>query len=420
MKTNALIVLDTRVKKADGTFPLIMRIVHNRKSSQIPLGLSLHLKDWDDTKHLIKSSYNGTESVTRLNNQHRKKVAEALDIISKLDEKKTLQTLTITQLKELIEKSNNLSFFKYTENMIADMKKTQRFSSARSYEGVISVLRTFSNNRELTFTDITHSFLVKLEQHHIIKGNSLNGLAVYMRTIRAVFNNAIKAKLVERDLYPFTNYKIKTKKTRKRAISATAIKAIEKMEFEPNHPLYNSHNYFMFCFYTRGMPFADMAHLQWSNLIDGRIIYERQKTDKPYTIKITENVQHILDKYPSEEKDDFIFPIITTATPEEQYRQVKWARSMYNKKLKKIAILCGIQENLTSYVSRHSFATIAKHIQIPIADISDMLGHESIKTTQIYLDTLPNKMIDDATDLVMSAMQKTKQPNTKTKKRAKK
>lgn len=416
MKTNALIVLDTRVKKANGTFPLIMRIVHNRKSTQLPLGLSLHPKDWDATKHQIKPSYQGTESVTRLNNQHRKKVAEALDIISKLEEKKVLHTLTIQHLKELIEKSNNLSFIKYTENMIDDMKKVQRFGSARAYQGVISVLQTFTKTLDISFTDITYSFLVKFEQYHISNGNSLNGLAVYLRTIKAVFNSAIKAKLVERDLYPFTEYTIKTKKTRKRAISTTAISAIESLSFEPNHPLYNTHNYFMFCFYSRGMPFADMSYLKWSNLIDGRIIYERQKTDKPYSIRVTPQLQQILDRYPKQENNDYIFPIITKATSEEQYRQVKWARSRYNKKLKKIAELCGIQETLTSYVSRHSFASIANTLKVPITNISQMLGHGSIKTTQIYLDSLPNQMIDDATDMVLGAVQKTKQPNTKTKK----
>lgn len=416
MKTNVLIVLDTRVKKADGTFPLIMRIVHNRKSTQLPLGLSLHPKDWDATKHQIKPSYQGTESVTRLNNQHRKKVAEALDIISKLEEKKVLQTLTIQHLKELIEKSNNLSFYKYTENMIAEMRKANRIGNARSYEGVVSILKSYMNDKELTFGDITYDFLVKFEHNHISKGNSLNGLAVYMRTIRAVFNSAIKAKLVERDLYPFTEYTIKTKKTRKRAISTTAISAIESLSFEPKHPLYNTHNYFMFCFYSRGMPFADMAHLKWSNLIDGRIIYERQKTDKPYTIKITDRIQQILDRYPKQKNNDYIFPIITKATPEEQYRQVKWARSRYNKKLKKIAELCGIQETLTSYVSRHSFASIANTLKVPITNISQMLGHGSIKTTQIYLDSLPNQMIDDATDMVLGAVQKTKQSNMKAKK----
>ena len=143
------------------------------------------------------------------------------------------------------------------------------------------------------------------------------------------------------------------------------------------------------------MSFMDLAHLKLSNIIDGRIYYQRQKTDKPYNIKITDEIKAILDLYtPGKTKDDFIFPVIDRTTPEEQYRDVEWARRRFNDKLRKIAELCEIQENLTSYVSRHSFATRAKNLGVPIANISEMLGHENIKTTEIYLGSLPSDEMD--------------------------
>ncbi len=121
-----------------------------------------------------------------------------------------------------------------------------------------------------------------------------------------------------------------------------------------------------------------------------------KKTDKPYNIKITAEIKRILDFYVKDkEKDEYIFNIIKRESITDQYKDVEWARKRYNKKLKYIAELCGIQENLTSYVSRHSFATRAKNLQIPIADISDMLGHESIKTTEVYLDSLPSDILDE-------------------------
>ena len=94
-------------------------------------------------------------------------------------------------------------------------------------------------------------------------------------------------------------------------------------------------------------------------------------------------------------KNDYIFPIIKYDEPEQQYRGIENERKRYNKKLKKIAELCNIDENLTSYVSRHSFATHAKNLGIPITAISEMLGHESIKTTQIYLDSLQSDILDN-------------------------
>src|ERR1700679_3180426 len=111
MNTQILLVLDTRYMKKDGTYPVILRIVHNRESSQIKLGIFIEDKHWDEEKRIIKSSYRGTESVTRLNNQLQKKKTEATDIIKKLDEQKTLNSYSVYQLKDLIEKKNEKSSF---------------------------------------------------------------------------------------------------------------------------------------------------------------------------------------------------------------------------------------------------------------------------------------------------------------------
>ncbi len=397
MKTSVVLVIDTRRAKADGSYALLLRIIHNRQSSQISLGIAVHEKDWDDTQRKIKSSYRGTESVTRLNNYLQKKKAEALDIITKLDEAKTLGTLSVTQLKDLIEqRTDGLSFFRYAEKLIAEMELMHKVGNARIYSITLSVLKTFAKDKDLSFRDISYGFLMKFEASHLTKGNALNGLAVYTRTIRAIFNRAIKDGVINSELYPFKNYQIKTTKTRKRAINIDAIKKIEALELEPKHSLFDTRNYFLISFYMRGLPFADLARLQPTTIIDGRVYYQRKKTDKPYNIKITPEIQAILNIYlrPGS-KQPYIFPVINRETEKEQYKDIEWARKRYNKKLKKLATLCGIEENLTSYVSRHSFASRAKNLGIPIASISDMLGHGDSKTTEIYLDSLPSDIMDD-------------------------
>jgi site-specific recombinase XerD len=397
MRTNILIVLDTRRPKPDGTYPLLLRIIHGKTSSQISLGKFFHEKDWDAKERKVKSSYKGTESVTRLNNWISKKKSDALDQITKLEEKKILQTLsTAQQIKENIERNAEyVSFFDYMQKLIDQMTEAGRIGNARSYKSVLSMLKTFCGERALFFTDLNYAFLLKLEASHQKKGNSPNGLAVYMRTIKAVYNQAIKDGLVERELYPFANYQIKTQKTQKRAISVDSINKIEKLSLAPKHPLYHTRNTFLFCFYMRGLPYADMARLKPSNIVDGRIFYQRQKTDKPYNVKITREIQSILQVYlKGKEKDDYVFDIIKRSTQAEIYRDIEWARNRYNKKLKDLGELCGIHENLTTYVARHSFATIAKNLNVPITTISDMLGHESTKTTEIYLDSLPSDLMD--------------------------
>ena len=137
-------------------------------------------------------------------------------------------------------------------------------------------------------------------------------------------------------------------------------------------------------------------------MIDGRIHYQRQKTDKPYNIKITPELQTLLDIYmPEKVPDAYILPVIKRDTLSDQYRDVISARLMFNVRLKEIAKLCDIDENLTSYVSRHSFATRAKNLGVPIATISDMLGHDNVKTTEVYLDSLPSDIMDEAHERII-------------------
>jgi site-specific recombinase XerD len=403
MNTTVILSLDARRPKADGTCPIVLRITHHSKVSQINTGFFIKEADWNDQARCIKPTYKGTQSVARLNNQLQKKKSEAIDTVAKLDEKKTLNTYTVVQLKQLIErKPDQGSFFKYAEQVMAELKEAKRIGNARAYKSAVSAIKKFVSGKDLTFLEINLDFLHRFEVHHLKKGKSYNGLSAYLRAVRAIYNLAISAGIVDKELYPFDKYEIKSVKTRKRAISPAAIRSIEDKHLESTDPLYHARNYFLFSFYLRGLSFADLAELKVSNIIDGRIFYQRKKTDKPYNVKINDKIQAILNIYlPGKQSTEQIFPIIKRDTVEDQYNDMEWARRRFNKKLKKLATACGIQENLTSYVSRHSFATIAKNLGIATASISDMLGHGDIKTTQVYLDSLSSDILDDLHDQVI-------------------
>jgi len=234
------------------------------------------------------------------------------------------------------------------------------------------------------------------------RGFSENGLAVYMRTIRAIYNKAIKEGCAELEAYPFKKYSIKTKPTKKRAIEYVAIKKIANLNFEPTDPLYHTRNIFLMSFYLQGAPFMDLAFLKMNKLIDGRVQYKRKKTGRFYDIKITPSLQSILDYYlSSKNPNDFILPIIKRESLVDQYNDVQWAHKRHNIRLKEIAKLAGIDENLTSYVSRHSFASIANNLGVPVTAISEMLGHEKLTTTQVYLSSLKKDVLDQYNEQVI-------------------
>ncbi|MBD2704707.1 site-specific integrase [Spirosoma sp. BT702] len=405
MNTNVVISLDTRRAKKDGTYPIIMRLGHNAQTTSIPIGISIAEKDWDEKKRSIKKTYTGVSSVTRLNNQIEKVKTEARDIILKLHELGTLQTLSITSLKDRItQKEARGSFFQFANQCVDDLVKTHRIGTARSYKGLISVLKEYRKGKDLLFKEITYDFLSKFEIHHKSKGNGLNGLSVYMRAIRAIYNKAIKSGLVDKEQYPFEDYKIKSAPTDKRALDGELLKKIIELDLSPNDLCFNTRNYFLASYMMYGMNFADMAYLEKSSIENGRIRYRRRKTGKLYDIKITPQLEGILGHYIKQNPNSkFVFPILKRDSPTLREKDIQWARKRYNKKLKLLATQCGIDSNLTSYVSRHSFATQAMLHDIPLTAISTMLGHSSLKTTEIYLKGLPVNILDNYNERILEA-----------------
>lgn len=403
MNTNVVVSLDTRREKKDGTYPIILRLGHNEKTTSIPLGISIGEKDWDEKKRLIKNTYKGTSSVARLNNQIQKTKADVMDVILKLHESGSLQTLSLKSLKDkIVQKEAKDSFFQFANQCVTELMQAQRVGTARSYKGLISVLKEYRKGKDLLFKEITYDFLSKFEINHKSKGNGANGLAVYMRTIRAIYNKAVKSGLADKELYPFSDYKIKTAPTEKRALDGEFLKKIIELDITSNHICFNTRNYFLASYMMYGMNFADMAYLEKSDIENGRIKYRRRKTGKLYDIKITPPLEKILTHYIQQNSNaKFVFPILKRVEPALREKDIQWARKRYNKKLKVLASLCGISSNLTSYVSRHSFATQAMRHEIPLAAISSMLGHSSLKTTEIYLKGLSANILDEYNERLM-------------------
>lgn len=392
-----------RRMKKDNSYPVIMRLGHNERTTSIPLGISVLEDDWDIKNKVVKKSYVGLSSVTRLNNLIQKKKADAMDVILKLHESGQLNLLSVTAVRDkIVQENKNQSFFHYAGLLIEDLKKANRIGTARSYKGVISVLKTYNNDRDLKFHDITYSFLSKFDTHHKSNGNGSNGLAVYMRTIRAIYNKAIKEGIIEKELYPFNDYKIKTTPTEKRALDWHLLKKIINAKLAPNHPCFNARNYFVASYMMYGMNFTDMAFLKKTDIKNGRIFYRRKKTSKLYDIKITDSLNKILKYFMKQNPDsEYVFPIIKRETSILQEKDIQWARKGYNEKLKALAEHCKIDKNITSYVSRHSFATQAMLLDVPLNAISTMLGHSSLKTTEVYLKSLPSNILDGYNSLIL-------------------
>lgn len=389
------LILDTRSKKKDGTHPIKLRIVHNRKTHHLSLGYSVAAKEWDDTAQKIKSNCKRFSNITRINALLHRDKQQALDLFARLQDEGRLDTLSSTEIKAMLaNKETEVMTLAFGEEIIAQLRQAGKHGNARVYDTMLRSVRSFAKDKDFPLKQISYRWLKKYEAWYLSRGNSLNGLGVSLRTLRALFNRAIKQKLIASDYYPFRDFQIKKESTRKRALKEAELKTL--LQFEPKTDRQQrAKDYFFISFYLMGASFSDLAFLRVSNIQNGRIVYKRRKTGRLHNIMITPALQSLLDRYlQGKSGDDFILNVITTTEARKQVVQVRDELRRYNRTLKEIGKLCGLTTPLTSYVARHSYATIAKYKGVPTAVISEALGHSSEEVTQVYLDSFETEVLD--------------------------
>ena len=236
------------------------------------------------------------------------------------------------------------------------------------------------------------------------KGNKDTTLSFQMRTLRAVFNRAIKAKAVAKEKNPFgEEYKVSKFDTRtpKRALSKEEMMKIVNANCSAESNLYRlAHDIFVFSYLCGGIAFVDVANLTPDNIVDGRLSYNRQKTHRAINIPLSEHAMQIVEHYADYcERAGYLFPILDRRlhiTPTQKKNRVHKVCHQVNSELRKLTQNLKISAEITTYVARHSFATVLKKSGVNIGIISEALGHHSLKTTQIYLDSFENSQIDEA------------------------
>lgn len=381
----------------DGTHPILVQILKDRKKKTISLGYSATVAQWNKNQNLPNSKHPNQQLLSRL---IKLRINEIQEIILDFENKK--KNFTLDDICNKFRKKDTTdTFIGYADRLINDFNRIGKIGNAKVYKFTRDTFLKCQQNQQIKLVDINYKTINDFENYLIEKGNKINTVSVHLRTLRAIINKAIKEEIIDRSLYPFKEIKIKNEKTRKRAVNKDIIKKFENLDVSKEENLQLYKDIFMFSFYNRGMSFVDVAFLQVKNIENNRVIYTRKKTGQLFNIKITDKTKEIIGRYSKlDDPESYIFPIIQRIGNE--YLDYRNAMRLMNKKLKKLSELLKLDVPLTTYVSRHSWATIAKKSGISTSIISEGLGHESEETTQVYLDSFDTDVMDDANDLIIN------------------
>ena len=382
---------------------LYYQVIHNRVVRQIYTDYKLFASEWDCHSeavnlHLISSKDERNNYLLSISSRIRWDKDRLNKIIYTLSQSGTFVADDI--VVRFLNRQEQ-SFNDYICLQIARLKRLGKIRTSETYTAALRSFSGFMNDKEVLFDQLNADLFAEYEAYLKSRGNTPNTISFYMRILKAVYNRAVEAGLTEQR-YPFKSVYTGVEKTMKRAISLNDLKRIKGLDLSLKPNLDYARDMFLFCFYTRGMSFIDMAYLRKKDLQNGILSYRRRKTGQQLFIKWEKCMQEILDKYPINETE-YLLPIITKRN--EDYRK-QYANELHrvNHLLKKIGKNLNLLIPLTMYVGRHSWASVAKSRNVPISVISEGMGHDSENTTQIYLASLDTTVVDKANKKILDLL----------------
>lgn len=379
---------------------IVYFVTHRRTVRQVTTGYKIFPEEWDDRQSKLIPFYKERAEIIR---QVAKRLARDMKllnaIIVELESYGNIFTAddVVSKFQETV---NGHMFFRFMYDVISQLKRLGKVRTAETYTSTLHSFMRFRNGDDIMLEEISSDLMMEYEAFLKLHGVTMNTISFYNRILRAVYNRAVEKGLTAQ-CYPFKHVYTGIDKTVKRAVTLKTIRRIKELDLSLKPNLDFARDMFLFSFYTRGMSFIDMAYLKNTDLQNGVLSYRRRKTGQQMFIRWEKWMQEILDKYPTNETE-YLLPIIRM--PDKERLQYRNMQRLVNNKLKEISTMAGLQMNLTMYVSRHSWASIARSQNVPLSVISEGMGHDSENTTQIYLASLDSSMIDKANEMILKKL----------------
>ena len=378
----------------------MLRFTHDRNTKLVALGLSVEPHYWNKDAEMLTSDcperailQSKIDSALAV---YRKKInrLEALDVPVNFD---TQFEPTTRKAGITIEDGFNAE--------IERLESLGKINSATKHKYALQVLDGYKSVKT-ALEAIDLDYLKGLELYLRQRGNKDNSIATRFAIFKAIYNKAVKEGKVTVKQNPFTLFQVGSlwAKTRKRAIDKDDIQRLIDLEIADGHTTeYRrlARDLFLFSYFTAGMNFGDIARLRYKDIVKGRVNYSRHKTQKLLSFQLVPNALQIIEKYSraNHAQEDYIFPILDRSehkTAQQIFNRLHQVLRKVNRELKTLGEQIGLKMPLTTYVARHTYATVLKRSGVSVALISESLGHSDLSTTQIYLDSFENSQIDAA------------------------
>jgi integrase/recombinase XerD len=427
MSVATAIVLDTRRIKENKKYPVKLRVNYQRVTNYYPTVFDLSEEDYqklsatrvsqelqgmrDKLKQIERTVLNVLEKLKPFsfhafeknfvvgNALFKQRKTKVLNIDVGTEDgfdyspyQKKFPILTEASAKQL---TLTWAYQQYIQKLVRE----GRIGSAVAYHCSYVSLKSFKGN--VSLIDITPAFLQAYEKFALVNSLSKTTIGIYMRPLRAVFNDVIDKGLLSKDTaYPFgrRKYQIPTSKKVKKALDLEDVKRIYLYECsKENSSEQMARDFWLFSYFGNGMNPKDIAMLRWKDLSGDYLTFERAKTERSLrngpvviTAYVNEDMKAIIKRWANKDhsSENYIFPILQQGLSDLRiYDRIQNFVGLINYWMKEILQNLGIDKKATTYVARHTFSTVLKRSGASTEFIQEALGHTDIKTTESYLDS---------------------------------
>ena len=377
--------------------PLYIQVIIDRQRKLVATGISVPTSAWDSETQRIKRKYPQASSLQLKLDTQAEEIRHNIQRLEVMDLPISMDSVFGKEAKHI-----TITIKGYFLELIEDFIKQGKVGTADKHRHCLNLLSQ-CNPVEVRFVAFTAAYVQRFIAYLKNKGNTPNSVLTKLSVLRAVYNKAVEEGIYMPRENPFKGINMKHRRPKKRAILKEDIQRIKELDIPENHDPASmgcANDLFLFSYYSAGINFTDIARLRYGNVHKDVVYYRRHKTGKDMMFPLTPANLPILHRYwvDGKDMDDYIFPILDKTrhqTDTQVFNRLHKVLAQVNKSLAQIAELAGI-EKLTTYVARHTYATVMKRAGVNIAIISETMGHSDIKTTQIYLDSFEDTQIVEA------------------------
>lgn len=376
-------MLDTRRTKSDGKCPVKIRVTHRRTRWYYPTGKDLTPEEWSA---LSTTKARALVSI-------RKDIESSYQIVrSAVEELTTAGAFTFDALNNRLKGATSDTVNTAFRAKISAFNQQGQVGTATVYDTILKGIERFAG-AHIPFDAVTVSWLVRYAAFLQSEGKKQTTIAIHLRHLRAILNEARRQGIVKEAQYPFGRgrFEIQEGEGRKMALTLEQIGQIARYD-DGSDATAKYRDYWLFLYLCNGINVADFVRLRFRDIVNGEICFVRQKTArttrtrKEIRVVVTDRMLAIIDRWGNPPAPDrFIFPVLDGS--EDAMRQklkTQYFTRAVNKRMAIIGEDLGIG-NISTYTARHSFATVLKRAGANIAYISESLGHNDLKTTENYL-----------------------------------